>query len=45
MVRTTADKPTRPKPVWDDFFDAPGINLGTREQPEVQTRDQVVDAA
>jgi antitoxin VapB len=25
--------------VWDDFFDAPGVDLGEREQPQVQTRD------
>ena len=25
--------------VWDDFFDAPGIDLGEREQPEPQVRD------
>ncbi len=25
--------------VWDDFFDAPGIDLGTRDQPESQERD------
>jgi antitoxin VapB len=25
--------------VWDDFFDAPGIDLGEREQPKTQTRD------
>jgi antitoxin VapB len=25
--------------VWDDFFDAPGLDLGEREQPEAQTRD------
>jgi len=24
---------------WDDFFDAPGIDLGEREQPEVQPRE------
>ncbi len=24
---------------WDDFFDAPGIDLGPREQPELQTRE------
>jgi antitoxin VapB len=26
--------------VWDDFFDAPGVDLGEREQPQAQTRDQ-----
>ncbi len=26
--------------VWDDFFDAPGIDLGPREQPPVQTREE-----
>ena len=25
--------------VWDDFFDAPGIDLGDREQPPAQVRD------
>jgi antitoxin VapB len=25
--------------VWDDFFDAPGIDLHTRDQPGVQKRD------
>lgn len=25
--------------VWDDFFDAPGVDLGERAQPETQTRD------
>ncbi len=25
--------------VWDDFFDAPGIDLGTRDQPEPQARE------
>ncbi|MEO9188621.1 MAG: type II toxin-antitoxin system VapB family antitoxin [Acetobacteraceae bacterium] len=25
--------------VWDDFFDAPGIEVGEREQPQVQTRE------
>ena len=25
--------------VWDDFFDAPGIDLPRREQPPVQRRD------
>jgi antitoxin VapB len=24
---------------WDDFFDAPGIELGAREQPALQERD------
>jgi len=24
---------------WDDFFDAPGIDLGNRDQPLVQTRE------
>ena len=24
---------------WDDFFDAPGIELGDREQPEAQSRE------
>lgn len=25
--------------VWDDFFDGPGVDLGERDQPVVQTRD------
>ncbi len=25
--------------VWDDFFDAPGIDLGARDQPPTQARD------
>ena len=25
--------------VWDDFFDAPGIELAAREQPPVQERE------
>jgi len=25
--------------VWDDFFDAPGIELGPRDQPAAQTRE------
>ena len=25
--------------VWDDFFDAPGIDIGEREQPEAQARE------
>jgi len=25
--------------VWDDFFDAPGIDIGEREQPPVQARE------
>jgi antitoxin VapB len=24
---------------WDDFFDAPGIDLGERDQPESQERE------
>ncbi len=24
---------------WDDFFDAPGIDIGDRQQPAIQTRD------
>jgi antitoxin VapB len=27
--------------VWDDFFDAPGIELGAREQPPAQGRDSL----
>jgi antitoxin VapB len=26
--------------VWDDFFDAPGIDLGPREQPAAQSREE-----
>lgn len=25
--------------VWDDFFDADGVDLGARDQPSIQTRD------
>jgi antitoxin VapB len=25
--------------VWDDFFDAPGADLGARDQPPAQARD------
>lgn len=25
---------------WDDFFDSPGIDLGEREQPEAQLREE-----
>ena len=25
--------------VWDDFFDAPGVDLGDRAQPEAQARE------
>jgi len=25
--------------VWDDFFDAPGVDLGERQQPQAQARD------
>jgi antitoxin VapB len=25
--------------VWDDFFDAPGIDLGDRDQPVAQVRE------
>jgi antitoxin VapB len=24
---------------WDDFFDAPGVDLGDRDQPEPQSRE------
>ncbi len=27
--------------VWDDFFDAPGIDLPPREQPAIQERDKL----
>ena len=26
--------------VWDDFFEAPGVDLGERDQPGLQVRDQ-----
>jgi antitoxin VapB len=26
--------------VWDDFFDAPGIDLGERDQPAAPTRER-----
>lgn len=26
---------------WDDFFDAPGIDLGPRDQPAAQERDSL----
>jgi len=25
--------------VWDDFFEAPGVDLGERDQPAAQVRD------
>ena len=25
--------------VWDDFFDAPGLDIGEREQPQAQVRE------
>lgn len=25
--------------VWDDFFDAPGVETGDRDQPQVQVRE------
>ncbi len=25
--------------LWDDFFEAPGIDLGERDQPQAQVRD------
>ena len=25
--------------IWDDFFDAPGVDLGERNQPEAQVRE------
>lgn len=27
--------------IWDDFFDAPGIDLPEREQPPVQAREKL----
>ena len=26
--------------VWDDFFDAPGVDLGVRKQPSAQEREE-----
>jgi antitoxin VapB len=26
---------------WDEFFDAPGIDLGQREQPPAQSRERL----
>ncbi len=26
--------------VWDDFFDSPGVDLGAREQPAAQKREE-----
>lgn len=26
---------------WDDFFDAPGVDLGKREQPEAEARESL----
>jgi antitoxin VapB len=25
--------------VWDDFFDSPGVDIGERDQPPIQTRE------
>jgi antitoxin VapB len=25
--------------IWDDFFDAPGVDMGERDQPQAQTRE------
>jgi antitoxin VapB len=25
--------------VWDDFFDSPGVDLGERDEPPLQTRE------
>jgi antitoxin VapB len=30
---------TPPENLWDDFFDEPGVDLGSRDQPEQQERD------
>jgi antitoxin VapB len=27
--------------LWDEFFDAPGVDLGPREQPAAQTRESL----
>jgi antitoxin VapB len=27
--------------VWDDFFDAPGVDLGPRDQPKAQARGRL----
>lgn len=31
----------RANTAWDDFFDAPGIELGDRQQPDLQRRDSL----
>ena len=42
-VRIFRDGPRRiivpAEAAWDDFFDAPGIDLGERDQPEPQVRE------
>lgn len=30
---------TPPENLWDDFFDEPGVDLGSRDQPSPQERD------
>jgi antitoxin VapB len=30
---------TPPENLWDDFFDEPGVDLGSRDQPEPQERN------
>ena len=27
--------------IWDDFFEAPGVDLGDRDQPEAQARERL----
>ena len=27
--------------LWDEFFDGPGVDLGPRDQPPVQTRERL----
>jgi antitoxin VapB len=43
-VIIVADGPRRiiapAEAAWDDFFDAPGIHLGMREQPAMQERER-----
>lgn len=42
-VRILRDGPRRiivpAQAMWDDFFDAPGIDLGERDQPTLQVRE------
>jgi len=27
--------------LWDDFFDAPGVDIGERDQPKAQVREEL----